>query len=104
MTGFLIQAGAAYRLDEIYRYTAGTWGEEQAALYIRGLFARFAAIAARDFPWRPVPVELGVNGFVCRYGRHLIYWKELTNGDIGIVTVLHELMHNIERLRDDFAL
>jgi len=26
----------------------------------------------------------------------------LANGDIGIVTVLHERMHQIERFREDF--
>jgi hypothetical protein len=32
-----------------------------------------------------------------------IYWKILSNGDIGIVTVLHARMHQIERFREDFA-
>jgi toxin ParE1/3/4 len=103
VTDFLIQAGAAHRLEDIYRYTAESWGEEQAELYIRGLFARFEAIAAHDFPWRPITAELGVDGFVCRYERHMIYWKELADGNVGIVTILHERMHNIERLRDDLA-
>ncbi|MDP3855380.1 type II toxin-antitoxin system RelE/ParE family toxin [Phenylobacterium sp.] len=103
MSGVRIQAGAAHRLDEIYRYTEETWGEAQAERYIRGLFARFEAIAARSFPWRPVPAEFGVDGYVCRYEKHLIYWKLLVGGDVGVVTVLHERMHQIERFRDDFA-
>lgn len=103
MSTFRVQAGAAHRLDEIYRYTADSWGESQADQYIRGLFARFEAIAARAFPWRPVPAEFGVEGFVCHYEKHLIYWKLLDDGGIGIVTVLHERMHQIDRFRDDFA-
>lgn len=91
MNHFRIQAGAVHRLDEIYRYTADKWGDEQAELYVRGLFDRFAAIAGRRFPWRPVPAEFGVDGDVCRYEHHLIYWKLLADGDIGIITVLHEL-------------
>jgi len=30
------------------------------------------------------------------------YWRRLSNGDVGIVTILHERMHQIDRLRDDF--
>lgn len=103
MSRFRVQAAAIRRIDEIYRYTAETWGEAQADDYVRGLFARFEAIAARRFPWRPVPAAFGVDGFVCRYEHHLIYWKLLGDGAVGIVTILHERMHQIGRFRDDFA-
>jgi len=59
MSGFRVQDRAEQQLDEIYRYTHATWGEAQADRYIRGLFARFTAIAERSFPWRPVPAEFG---------------------------------------------
>jgi toxin ParE1/3/4 len=100
MTAFRIQDGAGHRLDEIYRYTRETWGAAQADTYIRGLFGQFEAIAARRFPWRAIPAEFGVTGYVCRYEKHFIYWKVLDDGVVGIVTVLHERMHRIERLRD----
>jgi toxin ParE1/3/4 len=103
VTGYHVQSAAAHRIDEIWDYTQATWGDAQAERYIQGLFARFAAIAARDFPWHPVPAEFGVGGYVCRYEQHLIYWKILVSGDIGIVTVLHARMHQIDRFRDDFA-
>lgn len=32
----------------------------------------------------------------------VVYWKRLSNGDVGIVTVLHERMHQIARFREDF--
>lgn len=103
MSAFQVQTGAAHRLDEIYRFTAETWGEEQAELYITGLFARFEEIAARAFPWRAIPAGFEVEGYVCRYEKHLIYWKVLKDGGVGIVTILHERMHQIDRFRDDFA-
>lgn len=103
MSGVRIQAAALVRLEDIYRYSASRWGEAQAERYIRGLFVRFEDIAARRLPWRPVPAEFGVVGFVTRYERHLIYWRELADGGVGIVTVLHERMHQIARFRDDFA-
>lgn len=101
MTTFRVLAGAGHRLDEIYVYTRDAWGEAQAERYLRGLFERFEAIAARTFPWRPIPAEFGVDGYFCRYEKHVIYWKVLGDGAVGIVTVLHERMNRIERLRDD---
>ncbi|MEI6417716.1 MAG: type II toxin-antitoxin system RelE/ParE family toxin [Sphingomonadales bacterium] len=103
MSGFRVLRAAGHRLDEIYAYSRDHWGDAHAAQYINGLFARFAAIAAREFPWRPIPAEFGVSGFVCRHEHHLIYWKLLADGSIGIVTILHERMHQIERFRDDWA-
>lgn len=103
MSGYRVQSGAGDRLDGIYVYTREQWGEAQAERYIRGLFARFEAIAAREFPWRAFPAEFGVDGYVCRYEQHFIYWKLLKDGTVGIVTILHEKMHQIGRVRDDFG-
>jgi len=77
------------------------WGEEQASRYIRSLFGRFEEIASRKTPWRAIPAEFGVNGFTCRYDHHFIYWRLLSDGTIGIVTVLHERMHQLDRFRED---
>jgi toxin ParE1/3/4 len=46
MSGFRAQHSAGHRLDEIYVYIRDAWGEAQAGRYIRGMFARFEAIAA----------------------------------------------------------
>lgn len=100
MKAFRVLDEAGHRLDDIYDYTRSTWGDEQAETYIRGLFAKFEAIAARAFPWRAIPAEFGVDGYFCRHQKHVIYWKLLADGKVGIVTVLHERMHQIERLRD----
>lgn len=101
MSAYRVQLAAGRRIDDIYSYTREQWGEAQADRYIRGLFARFDDIAARRFPWRVVPSELEVDGFYCRYEHHFIYWRLLSDGAVGIVTVLHERMHQIDRFRDD---
>jgi toxin ParE1/3/4 len=101
VTAYRVQQAAGHRLDAIYSYTRDTWGEAQAEAYIRGLFDRFEAMAARRFPWRPVPAEFGVDGYVCRYEHHMIYGKLLADGSVGIVTILHERMHQIRQFRDD---
>ncbi len=104
MSAVRVQEAASHRLDEIYRYTRDRWGTGQAEAYITGLFEAFGKIAAHGVASRPVPAEFGVAGFYFRYGRHFVYWRKLENGDIGIVTILHERMHQIDRLRADFGL
>ncbi|MDF3856509.1 hypothetical protein PFC51_19865, partial [Paracoccus pantotrophus] len=53
---------------------------------------------------KPIPAEFGLNGLFFRYEHHFVYWRHnLSNGDIGIVTILHESMHQIDRFRDDFG-
>lgn len=79
-----VQETASLRLDEIYRYTRNRRGET------RGVVSR------------PVPPEFGVEGYFFRYERHFVYWRRLSNGDTGIVTVLHECMQQMARLKDDY--
>ena len=97
-----VQEGASVRLDEIYRYTRDRWGAAQADAYVTGLFAAFEQIATRGVASRPIPAEFGVDGYVFRYRHHFVYWRWLANGDIGIVTILHERMHQIGRVREAF--
>lgn len=104
MTGLRIQEAASRHLDEIYRYTHKHWDEQQAERYINGLFDAFDGIANHKTASRPIPAQFGVDGYFFRYERHFVYWRWLSNGDIGIVTILHERMHQIERFREDFCL
>jgi len=104
MASVRVQEAASHRLDEIYRYTRTQWGAEQAERYITGLFAAFAKIDTHEVLSRPIPAEFGIDGYFFRYERHFVYWRKLSNGDIGIVTILHERMHQIDRFRDDFGL
>jgi hypothetical protein len=67
------------------------------------LFAAFEGIKTRSVASRPVPAEFGVEGYFFRYERNFVYWRWLGNGDIGIVTILHERMHQIDRFKDDFG-
>lgn len=103
MTQFLIQNTASFRIDEIYRYTMEQWGAAKAESYISGLFEAFKKIETHEVFSRPIPAEFGVDGFFFRYERHFVYWKYLSNGVVGIVTILHERMHQIEHFKEDFS-
>lgn len=96
-----VQEAASVRLDGIYRYTRDKWGAEQAERYILDLFAAFDRIESHGVPSRPIPAQFGVDGFYFRQGQHFVYWRKLSNGDVGIVTILHERMHQMDRFRDD---
>ena len=101
MTRIRVQDAAAVRIDEIYQYTREHWGQARADAYIRGLFDAFDGIATGAVVSRAVPAGFGVDGYVFRHKRHFVYWKKLDDGAIGIVTVLHERMHQIDRFLDD---
>lgn len=103
MSKVLIQEAASWRLDEIYRYTRERWGADQADRYITGLFQAFDGIETHRTSSRPIPAEFGIEGYFFRYERHIVYWRRLSNGDIGIATLLHERMHQIDRFRDEFG-
>ena len=48
------------------------------------------------------PAEFGVDGFFFRYKKHFVYWRYLSNSEIGIVTILHQCMHQIGQFKDDY--
>ena len=98
-----VQESASLRLDEIYRYTRDRWGQEQADRYITGLFADFEKIDNHGVASRPIPAEFGIGGYYFRYAHHFVYWRRLSDGDIGIVTILHERMHQMPRFRNDLG-
>lgn len=99
-----VQEAASHRLDEIYRYTRDRWGTEQADRCIIGQFEASDRIESHQVASKPVPAELGVEGYFFRYEWHFVYWRRLSNGDVGIVTILHERMHPIDRFRENFGL
>ena len=101
MTRIRVQEAAAARIDAIYRYTRERWGEAQAHEYVTGLFDAFEGIESGAVASRPIPAEFGVAGYVFRYKAHFVYWKRLGDGTVGIVTVLHERMHQIGRFLED---
>ena len=96
-----VQAAASLRLDEIYRYMRDRWGAEQAHRYITDLFTAFDQIESHGVASCPIPAEFGGDGFYFRHAHHFVYWRRLSNGDMGIVTILHERMHQMDRFRED---
>ncbi len=99
MSGCFLGPHADQQLDEIYEYTAVHWDEDQADRYIELLFEYFSDVSAKKVTWRAVPAEFGVEGYFGKCEHHFIYWKVLAKGEVGIVAILHERMHQIEQIQ-----
>ncbi|MDA0657065.1 MAG: type II toxin-antitoxin system RelE/ParE family toxin [Proteobacteria bacterium] len=100
---FTVLKSAGRRIDEIYNYTYRQWGETQAKAYITGLFECFEQIAAHKVAWRLIPAEYEVQGYQTRYQKHVVYWRALSDGSIGIAAILHERMNFGDRLKEDIS-
>ena len=100
--------------DSIWRYTAGTWGETQAEKYVKGLHAHLEETANDRNRWRQLPQELSVPTdldtavYFSRYEHHYIFFRELSNGILGIMSILHgrmdlpvRLNHDLEKLESE---
>lgn len=101
MAAYSVSAIAGQRLDEIFHYVRASWGDAQAEANIRGLFDCFDQIAGRQIVGRAIAADFEVDGNYHRHEHHFIYWKVLTTGSVGIVTILHERMHQMDRFKDD---
>jgi plasmid stabilization system protein ParE len=93
-----IFAAAESRLIEIWDYTFKTWGEDQADAYIRRLVGAIHALDAKRSRWRRVSDKTGLWFF--RHEHHFIFFRELSGGVVGVITVLHESMDIPARIKE----
>jgi len=89
------------RQDEIWDYTLEKWGERKAVEYIRGMHD--AVSNASDDPrlWRRIERKGFEKVFHIRYEKHFIFFRVLSGGVLGIISILHEWMDIPSRLRED---
>jgi toxin ParE1/3/4 len=99
----LFFSAADRRQDEIWNYTVEIWGEEQAVRYIEGLHSAIAQAAEGNLVWRnPMHPKLPGIYFI-RYEHHYVFFRELPNKVIGVISILHENMDLPSRLEDDLG-
>lgn len=99
--GTRILPAAKARIIEIWNYTETTWGAQQADKYVRELVEAIQQRGANRNEWKPVqdPALIGV--FFFKHARHFVFFKELTGGNIGVITILNESVDVPARLRED---
>lgn len=98
-----IFTAAQERLLEIWDYTERTWGEEQADKYVRGIVDAANTVQQTRFRWRPVGDAKLPGVFFFRHEHHYVFFRELSDGALGIITILHENMDIPARLKEDAA-
>jgi toxin ParE1/3/4 len=90
MASFRLLRRARNDLLDIATYTADVWGEAQAEKYVAELFSGFQSVADRPElrrPFREIPTYFRV-----LVGRHAVFYRLTTDGDVLIVRVLHASM------------
>ena len=98
---------AEEELEDIWLYTYEKWGEKQADSYIYGLYDCMEKLATKTLLWRTAPRNLCVPPdiphavYFYHYQRHYLFFRELQNGDIGIISILHDAMEIPVRLAQD---
>lgn len=109
MAGYRFYPRADVTQDKIWRDTVEAWGEAQADTYLRGLHAHLQRLCDNRLIWRRLPQKLAVppdikrKGYFSRYEHHYIFFRELDNGDLGVMSILHERMDLAVRLKEDLA-
>lgn len=91
MKKYFLSQKAKADLKEIGRYTMKKWGAEQRDKYIQAMYKCFEQIAADDS--LSTDCSYISKGYRKLYiGRHVIFFKASTDGNVDIVRVLHQSM------------
>jgi plasmid stabilization system protein ParE len=98
---YLFFPAADRRQDEIWDYTLEKWGEKKAVEYIRGLHNAVSDAAGNPKLWRRLERKGFERVFYIRYGKHFIFFRVLSGGVLGIISILHERMDIPARLKED---
>ncbi|MEI3807941.1 type II toxin-antitoxin system RelE/ParE family toxin [Agrobacterium sp. CCNWLW32] len=109
MATYRFYAAADAAQDKIWRDTVDAWGEAQPETYIRGLHAHLQRLCDNHLLWRRLPQRLAVPGdimreaYFSRHEHHYLFFRELDNGDLGVMSILHARMDMAVRLREDLT-
>ncbi len=78
-------------LSEIWLYTYETWSERQAEKYYSLLIDTIRDLSNKPEIGRSYSIiETGLQGV--KVGRHIIFYKVISNQDILVIRILHEQM------------
>lgn len=91
MARFTLRPTAQIDLELIWRYTLDQWGEQQADTYIRQLNEGFHLLAREPETGRDCGyIRPGYRKY--HTGRHIIFYRPVSDSEIEVVRVLHERM------------
>jgi len=91
MADYRVRPRARADLEDIWRYTVETWGQEQADAYLTEIFAGFDRLARNPKLGRDAgEIRAGYSRYPA--GKHMIFYRQAKRGFVDIVRVLHERM------------
>jgi toxin ParE1/3/4 len=96
-----IYPAARERLLQIWDYTDRTWGEKQADAYVNGLVAFAHDLPRHRSHWRPMRGKAFAGVWFIRHEHHYLFFREPAEGQIEVLSILHENMDLPARLRED---
>jgi len=90
MRRYVLRPRAQRDLDEIWNYSAATWGIEQAELYVREIWRVIEILADDPRLGRPCDdIRAGYRKYPSR--SHLVFYR-VVEGGIDVVRILHQRM------------
>jgi toxin ParE1/3/4 len=99
MAKFHLTQRAVDDLDGIWNYTCSTWSEKIADEYYRGVVRELRQITNQEYmnlDKKYNEIQSGLYGH--RFKHHIIFYDFLTDGDVRIIRILHEMMDFKSRL------
>lgn len=79
-------------LSSIWRYTFQEWSEKQADEYYEMLISACNRILGESIVLNRSYDEIAENLYGFKAGHHMIFYRELPNGDVSVIRILHERM------------
>lgn len=87
-------------LTNIWNYTVETWSEAQADKYYMSLVAACRQIADSPGPLGRKYMEVMAGLYGYRTGKHLVFYRAISEETIEIVRILHERMDLENRIQE----
>lgn len=100
MAKYHITRKAVEDLSAIWEYTSETWSESQADNYYRKFVEVFKSICrstVANIDREYKEIKSGLFGRKC--GKHIIFYKQIPNGDFEIIRILHSRMDIVHKFK-----
>jgi len=101
-----LAALANQQIQDIWLYTERRWGEAQATEYVTGLFDFFETLPFEQHLWRAVPRSSLRGALYASYREHIVFFRHLSNDNLGILSVLHQrqdIPHDLNDINERFS-
>jgi toxin ParE1/3/4 len=90
MARYVLSPRAQADLDEIWDYSASTWGNDRTERYIRELWQGILTVAADPRRGQSIGA-IRAGYFKYAVGSHVLFYRRLVDG-VDVVRILHQRM------------